>query len=130
MLKEVPEGSLCVDLGLRAILADDVRTSGLSRYEIAGRMGRALSTEVTKFQLDAWTAESKEGHRFPLAYTPAWCWAVGSTRIVDHLAQVLGLRVLTDLDAARAEVQAEREELRQRQTELRRREAALSGKKE
>ncbi|MEW6490517.1 MAG: hypothetical protein AB1578_21720 [Thermodesulfobacteriota bacterium] len=125
MRQDIAEGALNQDLAVRAILTEDVRASGLSRWEIAGRMGRALGGEVTKWQLDAWTAESKEGHRFPVSYAAAWCWAVGSTRLVEHLARVLGLRLLTDMEAARAELHEEREALRRRQAELRRREAAL-----
>jgi hypothetical protein len=125
MRKDVHEGDLNDDLAVRAILTEDVRACGLSRWEIAGRMGRALGAEVTKWQLDAWTAESKEGHRFPAAYLGAWCWATGSDRLLRHLAQRLGLRLVTDAEAERAEIQAEREDLRRRQAELRRREAAV-----
>lgn len=129
MRKDVREGDLNEDLAVRALLSDDVRASGLSRWEIAGRMGKALGKDVNKCQIDAWTAESKEGHRFPLSYLDAWCWATGSDRLIRHLAGRLGLRLVTDVEAERAEIHAEREELRRKQGELRAREARLKDRK-
>jgi hypothetical protein len=129
MRTDVHEGELELAAAVRDALSRDVTASGLSRYEIAGRMGKALRDDVTKTQIDAWTAESKAGWRFSLAYAPAWCWATGSERLVQLVAERLGLRVMTDEAAERAEIQRERENLRRRQAELRARERAVGGEK-
>jgi len=128
MRTDVHEGELDLDAAVRDALNRDVAESGVSRYEIAGRMGKALRDDVSKTQIDSWTAGSKAGWRFPLAYTPAWCWATGSERLAHLVAERLGLRVMSDEAAERAEIQREREELRRRQAELRARERAVGGK--
>lgn len=129
MRAAVAEGELDEDLAVRALLNEDLRAlPNVTRWEIAGRMSRALGKEVTKWQVDSWTAESKEGHRFPLAYLPAWAWATGSQRLLEHLAAKLGLRVTTDTELERAEVQRKREWLRQEAAALRVQEKRLGGK--
>lgn len=129
MRRDVREGEMNLDGAVRDALNRDVAECGLSRFEIAGRMGQALGVEVTKVQLDSWTAESKTAWRFPFAYAGAWCWATRSQRLTELLAERLGLRVVTDTEAERAEIQREREDLRRRQAELRARERAVSGGK-
>ena len=43
-----------------------------SRYDLAARMSELTGEEITKAMIDSWTAESKDRHRFPLEYTPAF----------------------------------------------------------
>lgn len=43
-----------------------------SRYDLAARMSELTGEEITKAMVDSWTAESKEHHRFPLEFTPAF----------------------------------------------------------
>jgi hypothetical protein len=127
-IRDPLEGDLNDDRAVRAILADDANGSRYTRWEIAGRLGRALGREVSKTTLDAWTAtcESHEGHRFPLAYTRAWTWATGSDRLARYvLGEKMGLSVLQSDDAKRAQVQRGRETLRRLQRELRQLEAEI-----
>lgn len=114
-------------LGRRADLSDFSCRRSPGEQKDQGE-GEALRDDVSKTQIDSWTAGSKAGWRFPLAYTPAWCWATGSERLAHLVAERLGLRVMSDEAAERAEIQREREELRRRQAELRARERAVGGK--
>jgi hypothetical protein len=81
---------------IRKALADTIRLSSLSRDEIAERMGAYLGCEVSVSQLNAWTAESKGGYRFPLAYLPAFCRAVGSSHVLAQVARSCGLYVIAE----------------------------------
>jgi len=110
-------GSMNVDVVLRGALSEAIRQFRGDRYEVASGMSRVLGIEVTKSQLDAWTAESKEhSHRFPAAYLPAFCQVVGSWRPLAILAEVGGKRVHSDPDVdiaaqmAQLEVDIHREE--------------------
>ena len=58
-------GSLDYATELRHVLSDAITASGKNRYEIAAEMSRLTGIEVTKAQLDAWTAESRTVWRFP-----------------------------------------------------------------
>lgn len=104
--QESVEGSLNVHTRLCHALTSAIKQSGpLSRWEIAGRMSHLLGTEITKFQIDAWTAESKEGHRIPAEYLPAFCTATGSREPLQILTDIAGLFCLPGPDALRAEIQ-------------------------
>jgi len=94
---------------------------GLSRDRIIERMNLCLPEElhITKRQLDAWCAESKEYHHFPAIYLPAFIWAVrgvltplevltGALDLVvldeqEQLAAELGRSVLTKVQASKTE---------------------------
>jgi len=119
------EGSAVVQPRLSQAMAEAIRRSGLSRWEAAGRMSHLLGREITKYMLDGWTAESKEGHRFPAEFLPAFCLAVGSRAVVRILADAAGLFVLPGPDALRAEVQKLREEELRLSRERKKREAFL-----
>jgi hypothetical protein len=106
------EGSLDVAEKLRLSIIDAIKQSPLSRWEIAGKMGELLGRDVSKFQLDAWTAESKEAYRFPAEYLPAFCSATGSQEPLRLLAQAAGMFALPGPDALRAEIQRLEEEER------------------
>jgi hypothetical protein len=124
-------GSLDFDARLRAALSEELRRFQGDRFEVAARMSRLIGAEVTKFQLDSWTAESKEGHRFPAAYLPAFCCAVGSYRVLQVLAEGAGRRVYSDphIDVA-AEIGRLETSIQQQRAELRDRERALRTAKE
>ena len=72
---------------------------GLSRERIIERMNLCLPEElhITKRQLDAWCAESKEYHHLPAIYLPAFIWAVrGVLTPLEVLTGVLDLVVLDE----------------------------------
>ena len=69
-------GSLNMSSAVRNALHDAIKNCPLSRWEIAAKMSELLDAEISKSQIDAWTSESKEGHRFPLEYAAAFCQVV------------------------------------------------------
>lgn len=99
------EGSLDIRDALRESLTDAIRSCHLSRWEIAGRMSHLVGVEISKYMIDAWTADSKEGHRFPAEYLPAFCRAVGSTAPLTVIAEAAGVFALPGPEALRAEIQ-------------------------
>ena len=45
---------------------------------------------MSEASLDAWVAETKEGHRFPAAYLPAFCRVTGSMEPLRVLTEAAG----------------------------------------
>lgn len=97
-------GALAVGHALRSLLSDLLKSSPLNRYEIAARMSELTGQEITKHQLDSWTAESREGWRFPLEYLPAFEVAVQTHDITAWLADLRGCKVLVGKEALDAEI--------------------------
>lgn len=67
-------------------------------------MSELLGVEVTKNQLDAWTAESRDGWRFPFEYAAAFEVACDSMCLQELLSGKRGARVFAGKDALRAEL--------------------------
>lgn len=87
-------GSLNVCVEFRNGLARAVKESPLSRAEIAARMtdlvfGDAGDGDISKTQIDAWTAPSREAWRFPLEY-PRIQHAAGAPARPRHPARAAG----------------------------------------
>jgi hypothetical protein len=124
-------GSMNFGAELRSALAKAIKNSVLSRPEIAARMNDLIygeqageEGEVTVHMLNAWTAPSREGWRFPLEYLPAFVEATGAHWLVDVVAERCGCRALLGKEAALADIGAIRaklEELKRTEQELTRR---------
>lgn len=97
-------GRLAWDGRLRALITGAIRQSRFSREEIAERMTLSCGDDVTRAMLDAWTAPSKNGHRFPLQFLPAFCDACESQEILRDALAMLGCRIATAEDLAYAEI--------------------------
>ena len=97
-------GALDVGLVVRHLLSDLLKTSPRNRFEIAARMSELLGHEITKHQLDSWTAESREGWRFPLEYLPAFEVACETHQVTTWLADLRGCKVLVGKEALDAEI--------------------------
>lgn len=97
-------GALNFNLALRHLLSEALKSCPLSRSEVAARMSELTGDTITKHQLDAWTAESREGWRFPLEYLPAFEVAVGTTTLIAWIASVRGGKVQMGKDALDAEI--------------------------
>lgn len=73
---------------------------GLSRDRVVDRMNLCLpelvasGKKITKRQLDCWTANSKQEHKFPLEYLSAFCWAVESDLPMRILVNTLGFELV------------------------------------
>jgi hypothetical protein len=97
-------GALNVGLAVRHLLSDLLKASTHHRFEIAALMSELVGHEISKHQLDAWTAESREGWRFPLEYLPAFEVACETHRITTWLADLRGCKVLVGKEALDAEI--------------------------
>lgn len=97
-------GALAFGLPLRGLLSEMLKSCPLSRSEVAARMSELTGESITKHQLDAWTAESREGWRFPLEYLPAFEVAVESTVLTAWVASIRGGKVLMGKEAIDAEI--------------------------
>ena len=123
--KMVQEGSENIQEPLRQALVRAIKQCPLSRWEIAGQMSHRLGVEVSKFQIDAWTAESKEGHRMPAEYLPTFCNVVGDHGPFMVMAGASGLYVMAGPEVLRAETQKLDEDIKRLQQEKRKREMFL-----
>ncbi len=56
--------------------------------------GDAGDGEITKAQIDSWTAPSRADWRFPLCYLPALIQATGAVWLLDKIAETVGCKVL------------------------------------
>jgi hypothetical protein len=82
-----------------------------TRYEIAGEMSNLLGFDITKGQLDAMVAESKEGHRFPAEWLVALGQSTGSYEPLKIICKKLGLFIMPGSDALRSEIHKLEEEI-------------------
>lgn len=92
-------GSFNITQQLRELVSEGLKQSSLSRYGVAARMSELLGAEITKSMLDSWTAESKEAHRFPAEFLPAFCEAVGYLEPLHLLAKTLRCHVVESNEA-------------------------------
>lgn len=76
------------------LVTEVIRNSSRSRAQVADEMSRLLGISVTERMLDCYTAESKEKHRFPAAFVPAFCRATADFRLLYLLAERLGFAVI------------------------------------
>lgn len=97
-------GALDIGLQVRHLISDLLKGSVLNRFEIAARMSELLGHEITKHQLDSWTAESREGWRFPLEYLPALEVALETHQVTTWMADLRGCKVLVGKAALDAEI--------------------------
>lgn len=97
-------GALNFSQALRHLLFEALKSCPLSRAEVAARMSELSGETITVHQLNAWTAESREGWRFPLEYLPAFEAAVETTTLTAWAAHVRGGKLLMGKEAIDAEI--------------------------
>lgn len=97
-------GSLDNNMELRHLLSEALKKTTKSRYEVAAKMSELLGHEVTKNQLDAWTAESREGWRFPFECAAAFEVACETLCLTEFLANKRGCKVYVGEDIYKAEL--------------------------
>lgn len=116
-------GALAVGPALRQLLSDLMKASPLTRYDIAAKMSELTGQEITKHQLDSWTAESREGWRFPLEYAAAFEEALHTHELTAWLANLRGGRLSVGRDALEAQlgrISRMKEELTRKEKSLKR----------
>lgn len=100
----IAPGSFNISCRLRSELSEGLKRSALSRYEVAARMSELTGVEITKSQLDSWTAESKEYHRFPAEYLPAYCEVTGYKEPLFIMSRLLQCYLLESKEALLSEL--------------------------
>jgi len=120
-------GSLDIDTEMRHQISSELKKCPYSRYHVAARMSELTGTEITKSMLDSWTAESKELHRFPAIFLPAFCVAVGSPCLMNFLGRRAWVFVLPGKEALRAEIQKLLEERERINKGIKKRRTLLEG---
>jgi len=101
---EINPGSFNISVQLRNVLSEGLKYSTLSRHQVAARMSELTGTEITKSQLDSWTAESKEYHRFPAEYLPAFIHVTGYKKPLKIMAKMIQCYLLESEEALLAEL--------------------------
>lgn len=114
-------GSLEIGAELKHLLSDLMKASPLSRHQIAARMSELVGHDISKNQLDTWTAESREGWRFPVEYLPAFEAALETHELTAFLASLRGAK----LYVGKAALEAQLGKLEAMKDQLRKQEAAL-----
>lgn len=118
------EGGLSFSIELRHLLSCILKECPYSRYQVAARMSEFLGAEVSKYQLDAWTAESREPWRFPFEYAPAFNAATESEQLTEWLATKGGGLILWGaeaLDARLGKLQRMQDEIARQIRDVKRR---------
>lgn len=120
-------GSLACDGEWRAALTKAIGDCGKGRAQIAAEMEELVGSDpdypISRALLDAWTAPSRTGHRFPVIYLPALIHATGAVWLLDLIARKCGRTVVTGEQAIAAELgmlEAEEAHIRERRRQLRR----------
>ena len=104
-------GNVDLDVPLREALTDAIRHADGDRHDIAAEMSRLTGRDISRYMLDAYTADSRPDHNFPFRYAAAFEQATGSFALTNLLAKARGCRVLIGEDALLAELgRIEREE--------------------
>lgn len=108
-------GSLDMSQRVKETLSAVLKAAPFKRWEIAGRMREYLGFEITESQLNAWSAESKEGHRFPLEYLPAFCYATSDYTLADLIVRGCGCKLIKSEEVILLELARIDDEARQRE---------------
>ncbi|MBN1830263.1 MAG: hypothetical protein JW884_14115 [Deltaproteobacteria bacterium] len=123
---EPSPGSLDIDRQFRESVSAALKECPLSRYQVAARMSELTGFDITKSMLDSWTAESKEQHRFPAIFLPAFCEATGRTTPLEMLGQSAKLFVMEGPDALRADIRRDEEQIKKIRKRINRKTAVIT----
>lgn len=88
---------------VKRCLQADLRDCRWSRADVAEMLGLAAGRSISEYQLDNWTAETKEGHRFPAELVGAWVRVTGSRRLIDLVCGAAGFVAADQTDRDLAE---------------------------
>lgn len=103
-----PAAPVPASMDYRAVVAhlttELLHASGLDRYEIAARASRLAGKDVSKYMLDAYTAESRDGFNLPAWLVPVIESVCNDHRITAWIAEVGGGRLYLGADALAAEL--------------------------
>lgn len=117
-----PPGGLNIDAAVREMVSDGLKKTTLSRYQVAAAMSRLLGREITKSQIDSWSAESKQSHRLSVVYLPAFIEATGDKEILRLICDKAGGYFIEGDDALKLElgkIQEEKKDLQKKERTIR-----------
>jgi hypothetical protein len=117
---EAPEINVSGDemsIVIKATLTNDLRDCAFSRAEVAQSLSKLAGRAITEAMLDAFTAESKVGHRFPAELIAPWVRVTGSERLLLLFCQWTGFCLSNEMEQqfaelGRAQIQKEKAEAR------------------
>lgn len=93
--------------GLVSLALDAARFGkGKSRGVVAAEMSDLTGEDISEHMLNACSAESKEGHRFPLQWAAPLGFISGDYQLLAHSAELIGAVFLTGDDAMAAHAAA------------------------
>jgi hypothetical protein len=88
-------GSFDDDQLVRSLISAAIKLSGKKRELIADEMTSLVGRSISAAGLNSFSADSKEGHRWPLSWTRAFCTATGDWRLFGSLLERGGIRLIT-----------------------------------
>ncbi|HTV54151.1 MAG TPA: hypothetical protein VMI06_04470 [Terriglobia bacterium] len=92
------------DSTVRGILTDAMRRCAKSRAQIADELSVLVGCPVTEGMLNAFTAQSRKGHRWPSAWDRAFCHVTGDLRLIREKVERAGFKVIDREDAEYLEI--------------------------
>lgn len=81
---------------IKAALASALHQCGKSRETVADEMSSLTGMNVTARRLNAFTAESREDHHFPLELLRAFCFSTGDSTLLRRIAELSGYRLVNE----------------------------------
>lgn len=93
-----------IDRVIAASVATGLRDDPRSRPEIAGAMSALLDEEVTRFMLDAYASEARDGHNISAGRFLAFIAVTKRHDLFDHVVRRIGAALLVgeEIHTARA----------------------------
>lgn len=117
-MTEVTEGALSdLERKVASAVAAILKRDGRSRFEIAGQVSALLDADVTKYMLDAYSSESRDGHNISMGRFLALVVATQSFDVLDALLRLIGVSSFVGDEIRLAEIghlEAQRRDIDQR----------------
>ncbi len=94
------EADRMIAAGVSRILKEDPRT----RFEIAADMSELLDSDVSKWMLDAWSSEARDGHNVSFSRMVLLAAITGRADVLNALMRPFGFAVLVGEEIYLAEI--------------------------
>lgn len=101
---EQTPGSQCYGVEVAHLVSQVLAGAGCDRVDVAARMSRLAGRDVSKYMLDAWSAESREAYNLPFYMAPVLEAACHTHMLTQWLADKRGGRLLVGREALNAEL--------------------------
>lgn len=115
---DVSEGSLAdLERKVASAVSQILREDGRSRFEIAGLVSALMGEDVSKFMLDAYASEARDGHNISLARFLGLVVATQRFDALDAVLRQVGVSAMVGDEIRLAEIghlEAQKRQLDQR----------------